>query len=1626
MIRISCPGCGTIYTNLKPEHIGKTARCKKCNVKFRIRPFEPETPLAHVGSETPTLFDRTIEIPTAIVESAVPKRTLASGNESPQQSIAVTTRSPSQPVSSQPSGNAGTPSTVVRQDSFTETIPAISRTEVSASETVPARASVQKAAKPLSDVATVRAPVMGTSIPAGTIQQTHPKERRAQSELPQTLPAGDIGKLKVGECAPAAATIRPMGPVAVNRGEADIAADWQVGQVILGLYEVTGILGEGGLGRVYKVRHRAWRTDLAVKTPKLDIIARPGGADDFCREAETWVNLALHPYIVSCYYVRSLGGIPRVFAEFVTGGSLSEWIRSRRLYKGSEAQIMARIIDVAVQTAWGLNYAHQQNLVHQDIKPANVLMTPQGTAKITDFGLARSKSRTGPDQQSGRTVYAQAGGYTLFYASPEQMYGGPVTRASDIWNWAASFVEMLTGEILWVAGPAVSDFFAEFTSNNDWKGVAPKPSRSLVSLINECLRSEISSRPKDFRPIIDLLTEIYRDVTGVVYPRKEPLFGVADAGTFNNRALSLLDLEKAEEAFSLWDKALHIEPHHPDATFNRALMKYRSGKISDHEFLKEVDEMLKSHPNEWKARYLFAMAQMEIEQYDTASSSLQELLEEEGHRKEIRIMAAAAKKLANRFSVIRKHHTIGVKNPTAAALSPDGRTMLFVCEEMERFIGSEAFGYAYEIFSLDTMTGTRSNLFAYPYSGAGTPPIATNGKWIAIEGSERAVVLLSDGGETIGSSGRRSQGILNISILHDGRILTVDDDSVLRLWTVKSPDLELLPDLEISRELRGHTERITCSAVSSQGRFAASGSIDGEIRFWDLTTGKSVTTCKDDQIPIFLAVQSSGARIFSANSSGEIIVWDISTGREVSRKRAHIGKITGLILTPDDNYLVTSDSDGWIKLWKSSVLNAERAFTFGSGVNQLFLSRDGHKAYALCQDRTLHVRSIARPESTYQVALSMSDIHTSESALSERDTFEGYLSKAKSNLELGGLFEAGRLVRLARAVPGFSRHPDAMQVWHSLSRLLPRKGFGGGWIKCDLKGHSGPLQALCLDSEGQRAASVGTDNKLCVWDTAQSKASWEYTGRMQNTLGIAFSTCGKYLLVCASDIHRIFSLRHKNVFAEFERMPDKSPVFSKDNLSTAFNRGRTLVIRKDQERIVKFDMPQNVFQEVRSRDGRFRFSANGSYIECENTDTGEALQSFSCDSNKVTAVDVNYRCDLVFSGDSKGIIRLFDFDAGGVIYEIPGHSEAISSAQISLDGCFALSAGLDKTLKIWELKSGTLLRTFEGHTSSVLSAALSLDATTAISAGADGLIKVWWLDWELEDRPWAEWDAGAQPYLDGYVTAHRKPPTSGTEFEDFMHILQCAGYGWLTKSGIRAKVIETSKTSGLRRQDFEDEQILKLQESEDQESSVTPVAAMKSIGDLAKNSYRNWGKIQRQLLGVLIGLVLVFGCWKLVSWWALDVRTPPEINQAQSLFSEIKPLLENKTHPDSITYGTDTALTRAATIGDLKSMKLLISSGASVNLQNSAGWTPLAAAVAKKQYDAAELLLSKGANPNGKTPERISILQLAIRGDTINGSLVELLLKKGAIIDQGAYGEAGKKHHYVINELLRRYSKTKK
>ncbi|RYJ21244.1 protein kinase [Streptomyces sp. L-9-10] len=126
--------------------------------------------------------------------------------------------------------------------------------------------------------------------------------------------------------------------------------EWRPGAVILDLYEVRDVIRSGGMGLVYRIPHRDWNVELAVKVPRPALAATEKGLRDFEAEAATWVGLGEHPHTVNCVYVRTLGGVPTVFAEWLDGGSLAEAVHDEHLYAGGHREALRRILDIAVHS----------------------------------------------------------------------------------------------------------------------------------------------------------------------------------------------------------------------------------------------------------------------------------------------------------------------------------------------------------------------------------------------------------------------------------------------------------------------------------------------------------------------------------------------------------------------------------------------------------------------------------------------------------------------------------------------------------------------------------------------------------------------------------------------------------------------------------------------------------------------------------------------------------------------------------------------------------------------------------------------------------------------------------------------------------------------------------------------------------------------------------------------------------------------------------------------------------------------------------------------------------------------------------------------------------------------------
>ena len=199
----------------------------------------------------------------------------------------------------------------------------------------------------------------------------------------------------------------------------------------IGDYEILGVLGSGGMGKVFKVRNVISDRIEAMKILLPDLAGRQDLADRFLREIKLLAGLN-HPNIAALRTALTLNNQLVMVMEYVEGTTLAT-----RLEQGAIS--VADAVNYVDQVLGALSYAHGKNVIHRDIKPANMMLTPEGVVKLMDFGIARS----GTDR--GLTTTGTTMG-SLYYMSPEQVKGQATDARSDLYSLGVSLYEMVTGE----------------------------------------------------------------------------------------------------------------------------------------------------------------------------------------------------------------------------------------------------------------------------------------------------------------------------------------------------------------------------------------------------------------------------------------------------------------------------------------------------------------------------------------------------------------------------------------------------------------------------------------------------------------------------------------------------------------------------------------------------------------------------------------------------------------------------------------------------------------------------------------------------------------------------------------------------------------------------------------------------------------------------------------------------------------------------------------------------------------------------------------------------------------------------------------------------------------------------
>jgi len=280
----------------------------------------------------------------------------------------------------------------------------------------------------------------------------------------------------------------------------------------VGNFEIVEIIGRGGMGVVYLARDTKLKRSVAIKSMPVEMQADSTARMRFRREAELLASLN-HPNIAVIHeIIEQDEGPGYLVLEYVPGQTLAERIAQRPVK-------LEETLSIARQIVQAMAAAHEHGVIHRDLKPGNIKITPEGEVKVLDFGLAKAVDDQAVDQQSTITEPGRIIG-TPAYMSPEQARGKPTDKRSDIWSFGCVLYEMLSGKIPF-KGETVSDTLANILDQDpDWHILPSEAGPQVRRIISKCLEKNSDKRYQSARELCQDLQDYTASLTSTVLDLK--------------------------------------------------------------------------------------------------------------------------------------------------------------------------------------------------------------------------------------------------------------------------------------------------------------------------------------------------------------------------------------------------------------------------------------------------------------------------------------------------------------------------------------------------------------------------------------------------------------------------------------------------------------------------------------------------------------------------------------------------------------------------------------------------------------------------------------------------------------------------------------------------------------------------------------------------------------------------------------------------------------------------------------------------------------------------------------------------------------------------------------------------
>jgi WD40 repeat protein/serine/threonine protein kinase len=1208
---------------------------------------------------------------------------------------------------------------------------------------------------------------------------------------------------------------RPLRETGTSAGLDE--SSYNVNDVIRGLYRIVAAPKTGGFGRVFHVHHTGWDVDLAMKQPQREMFRDEQQKMNFIKECDVWINLGLHPHIVSCYYVREIDGIPSIFSEWMTGGSLKDWIyrkeeyreaaddsddsekkkpRPGKLYDGGEKTALERILDISIQSACGLRYAHKQKVIHRDVKPDNLLMAADGTAKVADFGIADAASKV---------VILKKNNYTLAYCSPEQWNNEPTTIRTDIWSWAVSVLEMFLCQKPWdigvVAGIACEEYFR--------RAFIPVP-ESMKKLLRACFSIDEAGRPANFAEIEVRLREIYQSETGNFYARSESKAAVDTADSLNNKALSYLDMGMTDDAETCWEKALEKQPDHLACIFNQTVYLWRKAQIDDVQAADTLGNVYENHRDSHDALWFYANLCLERCDYQTALRLLNDKKELFRDRKYSAFLHAA-ESLGSRPD--RRALSDGMDYTGLLHLADDGASILSCSGKgIEKWTLGGSGGIPEKVRQV--------NKFAWDWEQVKVFCFSDDGKYVlTLEGKEdgnghlvngKAVCLWTVGGQClrrfVDSLFRSSQPKEACFSQDRKHVLTVAwDDGENRSGELKTWDIDSGKCLHV---ISIDEKDVSAVSFGADRQSLATGNIHGEVKLFDTHTGTLLQTFREKdkqkrlqqffaesiarsetgkERPLIrtLRFTPDGRCLAAVYSNSACCLWNIADGKLMHVHKSSFGKEIHFFPDARHAYSVFPDCK-LIDTASGRCINT--SYDFIPDSNILYLNRE----YALatadidCESPKKGLILIALPNlnDTSAIRWSLSRIVNTQELEKRQRLFRQMIAEARTCIQKKDLKAA--LKYLEKTFGMSSVHRPARQ---KLSDEIGKY--------CRIKGLRSLTQERTVGKANHKygfspEGYVIADGRL--YDIINNK----YLHKFDDVLAIyAFSPDNKYVYGIAESPGRLQPLK------AFDMQTGKQlflfdPAHSHTVNALAVSRdGKYLLSGSDDKTARLWNIGKRTCTRVFTHEREVRsvfFGPDTRTVVTLSAPAGRrhgvALMWDMRDGKKqvvrdpVCSIYPNHNHTKWLLGRTGGLEVIDSGTLETLATCRHKHNPHYYATDVRFfpDERHVISSGSPGFICCWDVAAGKHLLSLRNE-----SLFLSMHPGGNYAIGYDDKCYLLRFDRMYEFPGWTEWDEGAQPYLENFRTLY--PDWTKQDVKRILiPELQKRGYGWLKSGGVQAQL----------------------------------------------------------------------------------------------------------------------------------------------------------------------------------------------------------------------------------------------